>query len=157
MPFDPGFFDESHWRFAIQFNDDDGAPLDLTGKEELRAVLYDRNGHEAFVWNSQDAASDEGTIDITGIATGLLVLEATLSQHADVKEGRPYSWKLYDLEDEADPAILAIGTAYIGRVGEHIPACFQFRRIDRDRRRCRHQGRPGRGRDGHAGTLGAPG
>ncbi len=117
MP-EPGFFDETHWSFAIQFDDEDGNALDLTGKEQLLAILYDKHGDVKFRWLAAGSVAHEGTIDVSDIATGLIVLEATTEQHENVEEGKAYTWTLYDIEDPADWGYLANGTAYIGRAGE---------------------------------------
>lgn len=118
MPFDPGFFGETHWTFTIQFNDEDGNPLDLSTLGSLLAIMYDTDRQQAFVWRSVASLSTEGTIDTTDLAIGQIHLEATQEQHEAVPTGEPYTWTLYDIGEVSDPRLLCLGRAYIGRPGE---------------------------------------
>lgn len=111
----PGLYQETHWRFGVLFVFDDVAQ-DMSGREWF-AELFARDGSSAFKWRSSGAGSDEGTIDKSLDAQGIVVLDATLEQHAAVPQGKPYTWTIYDVSDPDEPIYMGNGRAFIGVPG----------------------------------------
>jgi hypothetical protein len=111
----PGLYQETHWRFGVLFVFDDVAQ-NMSGREWF-AEMFKADGSSAFKWKSSGAGAGEGTIDLGVAAQGIIVLDATLEQHADVPQGKPYTWTLYDMTNPLNPAYMANGRAFIGVPG----------------------------------------
>jgi hypothetical protein len=105
-----GLYTDTLWSVPVTFVDAAGAAVDMSGVQYVADVY--QNGAVAFTFRSTGADTDEGTIDVTSAATGVLTFAATETQHAAVAAGL-YRFHLYrDLTDDiwAAEATLLIGS-----------------------------------------------
>lgn len=108
-----GLYTDTLWSVPVTFVDTAGAAVDLSGVQYVADVY--QNGTLAFTFRSTGADTDEGTIDVTDAATGVLTFEATETQHAAVAAGL-YRFHLY--RDLTDDVWAAEATLLIGQPGD---------------------------------------
>jgi hypothetical protein len=108
-----GLYTDTLWSVPVNFVDTAGAAVDLSGVEYVATVWL--NGTEAFAFKSTGAASDEGTIDTTDAATGVLTFAATETQHAAVAAGL---YRLHLVRDLDDDVWAAEASLLIGQPGD---------------------------------------
>jgi hypothetical protein len=107
-----GLYTDQSWSVPVTFVDAAGAAVDMSGVQYVAEVFAD--GVPVFAFRSTGADTDEGTIDLTAAATGVLTFNATEAQHAAVQAGlyRFHLWR-----DIADDVWTAEGTLLIGEPG----------------------------------------
>lgn len=108
-----GLYTDSLWSVPVTFVDTAGDPVDLSGVDYVATVW--QNGEEVFAFKSSGAAADEGTIDVTNAATGVLTFVATPDQHAAVEAG---FYRLHLVRDLADDVWAAEANLLIGQPGD---------------------------------------
>ncbi|MEY5097589.1 MAG: hypothetical protein RJA36_308 [Pseudomonadota bacterium] len=113
MPLNHGLYTDTLWSVPITFVDAAGAAINLSGAEYVAEVY--NNGVLVFTFRSVGAAADEGLIETTNAATGILRLTATEVQHAGVRAG---VYRLHLFRDLTDDIWTAEGTLLIGSPGD---------------------------------------
>lgn len=80
-----GLYTDTLWSVPVTFVDTNGDAVDMSGREYVAEAYL--NGTLVFTFRSTGADTDEGTIDTSDAASGILSFDATLTQHAAVSAG----------------------------------------------------------------------
>ncbi|MGE0289255.1 MAG: hypothetical protein AB7P16_23450 [Bradyrhizobium sp.] len=123
MKVNAGLVSGVRWRLRVQFNDEAGAPLPMTGYT-FRARMWKKDllgGTPVFEWKQSGGGASDGTISVALAAQGAIDLTATKTQHAAVTAG-DYNWQLEDITTAADPVRLAVGRLQVGPDGTLVTA-----------------------------------
>jgi hypothetical protein len=107
-----GLYTDTAWYVPVLFNAADGTAQDLSGSAYL-AEMY-LNGSIVFRFRSAGNASNEGTLDVSQAANGIIAFVATSAQHAGVAAG---FYRLHLKRDLADDTWQAEGNMLIGAPG----------------------------------------
>lgn len=108
-----GLYTDTLWSVPVTFVDTSGDPIDLSGAQYIATVWL--NGTEVFVFKSTGADTDEGTIDTSQAATGVLTFAATETQHAAVAAGL---YRVHLVRDLTDDVWTAEANMLIGQPGD---------------------------------------
>jgi hypothetical protein len=108
-----GLYTGTLWTVPATFVDTSGDAVDLSGIDYVATVVLD--GTTVFTFRSTGAASNEGTIDTSAAATGVLTFNATVTQHAAVLANL---YRFHLVRDLTDDIWAAEATLLIGEPGD---------------------------------------
>ena len=107
-----GLYTDTVWAVPVTFKDTSGAVINLSGHPYVAEIVT--NGVVIFRFRSTGAASNEGTLDLTNAATGVIGFNATIAQHTGVAAGL---YRVHLKRDQVEDAWLSEGTILIGDPG----------------------------------------
>lgn len=107
-----GLYTDTAWYVPVLFNTADGTALNLSGANYL-AEMY-QNGTMVFRFKSTGNAANEGSLDLSQAANGIIAFLATSAQHAGIAAGL---YRLHLKKDLADDTWQAEGNVLIGAPG----------------------------------------
>jgi hypothetical protein len=111
---DAGFYTDTDWQAAVQFKDRDDNPIDLTDRT-FNFKMY-RYGLLVFICdNSLDPATN-GSVDMSQASAGVVIINATETQHAAVEEG-VYKWECRQVIGPVDHKYIVGGKVTVLRPG----------------------------------------
>jgi hypothetical protein len=108
-----GIYTDTAWTVPVTFVDPQGVVVDMSGADYIAEVVKD--GVTVFVFRSVNASTSEGTIDMTDASTGVMVFNATETQHAAVASGM---YRLHLVRDLTDDIWAAEATLVVGGPGD---------------------------------------